>query len=154
MAIFSHHSFPVSESKPFMSVLASSFKTYLQFTYLCHQPMSLCCPSLLLLDCLLVLYSHSSPPHPIYPFSPQQTNRSFENTFDHITPYFNHSGAFHSTQIPSECHIMEYKFLHELALASVSYLFLYNGYTTPQAPAHHILIVFHTFPETVQFIST
>lgn len=49
---------------------------------------------------------------------------------------------------------MEYKFLHELALASVSYLFLYNGYTTPQAPAHHILIVFHTFPETVQFIST
>lgn len=49
---------------------------------------------------------------------------------------------------------MEYKFLHELALASVSYIFLYNVYKTPQAPAHHSLIGFHTFPETVQFIST
>lgn len=137
-----------------MSGFASAFKTYLQLTYLCHQPMSLCRPSSLLSDDLLVLYSPSSPPHPIYPFSIQQTNESFENIFDHITPYFNHSGAFHSTLIPSDCHIMEYKFLHELALASVSYVFLYNVCTTLQAPAHYNLIGFHTLPETVKIIST
>lgn len=111
----------------------------------CCEPML--CPSPLLSDHLLtgVVLSLFSP-HPTYPFSTQQTKRSLENIFDHIPRYLNHSSAFHSTQI-SKCHIMEYKFLHELTLLSVSYIFLYNVYTTPQPSVHYNLIGFHPSPK-------
>lgn len=122
--------------------------------HLIHQPLSPACnepmsfPSPLLSDHPLtgvVLSLFSS--HPTYPFSTQQTKGSLENIVDHIPPYLNHSSAFHSTQIISKCHIMEYKFLHELTLLSVSYIVLYDVYTTPQPPVHHNLIGFHPSPK-------
>lgn len=107
-----------------------------------------------LLACLLTGIPHSfSTSQSAYPFSTKQPKGAFAKIPSQITHYFNHFIGSHSIWIKSKCYIVEWEFLQDLALASVSY----SSYTTIPVVLSILSITkqigFHTCPVTAKLIS-